>query len=358
MKILSSVSVASILVVVSSACGGNNDSSPTTAQNGTLSDAGTTTTDEEGSASGASGTFWFDNRDVRKVGVSDLAGNELWSESLESESPKGIVLGGGSAWVITDAGNVLRYDQTTHARLATIAATKKPSYLVFAGGALWVSDDNDGTECNGVADGPAKVVRIDLATNTVTARIAVAAATDEAPCNRISGLATDGTSVYALIDNVFGAVRIDASTNTIAARVKLGTGGGYGTGFLAAGGGNVWVHNTNAKSIQKLDPVSLVAGEATPVPEEALGENWVVSAEALYLDGNDKVLRVDATSPATQASFPIYKTPDAMALYKGALYTTYTESLNVQIATYNPTTLAEMSRISSLVFPSDIAFVQ
>ncbi len=327
--------------------------------NGTpdVPDGAAGTTDDGGNGSGedgasgdgggngsAGGTFWYISGSARLVGVSDLAGSDVWSETLDDADPRALAIGAGSAWVLSESGRLHRYDAVTHQRTATIdAVAKNPSHLLFAAGAVWVAEDNDDTSCTDASNGPAKILRIDPATNAVAARIPVSA-TDSFPCNRFDGLRTDGTRLYALVDNAFGIATIDPATNTVVAHAPLGTGEGYGAGYLAIGDGTLWVHDTSAKTIRSIDPATLSVKSTAPVLDY-LGERMVVTKTAVVLDKpGTSLLRVDVADPSKQEEKTIADSPDALVVHDGVLYATVRTDLVADLVVLDEPALTEKGR--------------
>ncbi len=322
---------------------------------GSSNDAPAGMSPEGGGGGGTAGMFWFTDHDLKKIGIAATDGEEVWSEEIE-EAPKEVVVGGGSAWILTDSGNVMRYDQTAHTRTATIAVATKPSYMIFATNAIWVTDDTDGTACNGVDEGPAKLVRVDIATNAVVKKIAVSA-TESCPANRFVGLASDGTSVFVLVSNDFGIARIDAATNSVSGRLALG--GANGSGYLAVSGTDPWVLDTRKRTIQKIDPTSLVVASTTPISAEVFGEYMLGSGDAIYLDASEGALvRIDVKAPATQVLVPVGGS-SARAIYKGDYFEGHqNKSLVNTFAFYDAATLARKSGVDdSLVHAVRLAFI-
>lgn len=320
----------------SSGAGGDDGGSSSGSSSGASSSGG----------GGGSGTFWFISRKTQHVGVSDLSGTDIWSELVEEGELSALTIGAGSAWVLTKEGNLRRYDLSTHALVTTIAAVaKNPHYMTFVAGAVWVTDDNDGSECKDADNGPTKLLRVDPASNEVVARIPVTA-TSDFPCNRFDGLGTDGTLLYPLINNNFGVTAVDPATNTVTKRAALGTGGGYGAGYLAVGSGTLWVHDTNAKTLIAVDPSTLAVKTTTPLSADYLGEQMVASATAVVMDKpGETVLRVDAADPAKQEEKTLADSPDAFILHDGTLYATVRHDLSANLLTLDQATLAESKRV-------------
>jgi hypothetical protein len=345
---------AALALVGVVAIGCNEES--TNAANGTSS--GSSGGDDGGSSSGSSsgassggGTFWFISRKPQHVGVSDLSGADIWSELVEEGELSALTIGAGSAWVLTKEGNLRRYDLTTHELVKTIASVaKNPRYMTFTAGSVWLTDDNDGSACKDVENGPTKLLRVDPASNEVVARIPVTA-TSDFPCNRFDGLGTDGTLLYPLINNNFGITAVDPATNKVTKRAALGAGGGYGAGYLAVGSGALWVHDTNAKTLIAVDPSTLAVKTTTPLSADYLGEQMVASATAIVMDKpGTTVLRVDAADPTKQEEMTFADAPDAFILHDGALYATVRHDLSANLLTLDPSTLAESKRVELPLF--------
>lgn len=335
-----------LAVSAATGCGGDsgNGSESTNGDGGILPSGDDTGGDDtDGGGSGTAKTFWYIARDGQSVNVSDLGGTRGFSETLD-DTPIGLTIGAGSAWVLLENGTLVRYDAKTNAKVTSFTVAKNPSHIVFAGGAVWVTEDNDGSDCADIDNGPAKLLRVDPATNLVSAQIPITA-TDSFPCNRFDGLATDGAAVYPLVNNSFGIARVETGTNVVSKRMPLGEGGGFGNGYVTAGGGVVWVHNANAHTISALDPVTLAAKSKTPLTAGYLGERMIASADAVYLDQpGEKLLRVDAKDPTKQIEKTFTDSPDYLFFSGGSLYTIVVPDLSPVIVALDPATLDEKQR--------------
>ena len=281
--------------------------------------------------------------------MSSLSGAETFSEEIPGK-PIGVAIGAGSAWVLSADGKVLRYDLAAPARVATVSdVAKHPSHIAFAAGAVWVAEDNDGSTCDSVDAGPAKVIRIDPANNTVVAKISVSATTTFA-CNRIDSLVSDGKTVFALIDNSFGAARVDPATNTIGKRAALGEGAGYGAGHAAVSEDTLWVLNNSSGGhfLHALDSTTLAPKSKTATRDKLLGAVMVASKDAVYVDGTEgSMVRVDAAMPSNQEEKTFPLPPDCLALHKGTLFGSSVPVLAAVMVGADPVTLMEKSRIES-----------
>jgi virginiamycin B lyase len=130
--------------------------------------------------------------------------------------------------------------------------------FAIADGSFWIPDNaNDSTS--------AAVVRVDMRTGDITARVATGARSDVVVAGFGSlWVASSGTGVV---------VRIDPATNQVVARIPVGE----SPKFMAAGEGAVWVQNRTDGSVSRIDPVTnreiarVAAHAPTPAGDIATG---------------------------------------------------------------------------------------
>ena len=250
-----------------------------------------------------------------------------FEDDLQGDTPEDITIGGGSAWVITKAGNLIRYDLASPKRVLSVPVGKSLSHVVFASGAAWVTEDDDGTGCD-MGNSSAHLLRIDAATNTVTTKIVVVADPRNSltqSCERFDGLVTDGTSVFALINNAFGVAKIDPTTNTVTKRIALGELEGEGSGYLAINDSTIWVDNVVDHFIIALDIATVAVRKKSAIPTKYLGQEMVATKDAAFLEGTNgstttDVLRVDNANTDTQVEKTFPEPPDTMTVMGTTLY--------------------------------------
>lgn len=97
-----------------------------------------------------------------------------------------------------------------------------------------------------------EVVRIDAASNEITARITVGS--DRAP---VVGLVVGEDALWAIEDFELGLVRIDAVTNTVTGRAPLCEADECRVGSIAVGEDRVWVVDCCTGEVLEIDPVTL-----------------------------------------------------------------------------------------------------
>lgn len=138
-------------------------------------------------------------------------------------------------WVL-NTGRVERLSSRSRAPTATVTLTEPCGAMVVAYGSLWVADCHDKA-----------VVRIDRQTLAVTARIATGLADPEGELS----LAAGAGSVWVLSDATGVLTRIDARSNSIVARIPVAA-----HSFAAAFGfDSVWITTTEAAGqVQRIDP--------------------------------------------------------------------------------------------------------
>jgi hypothetical protein len=152
--------------------------------------------------------------------------------------------------VSPDAHHVWRYDPKTGKRTGAVATdvqlgASKVTVGATGGGSLWLGDLVDNT-----------VIRVSMATNTVTAVIPLPGAVITGKPSQ--GFAEGGPMVYAFgklwTGNPAGAYVIDPSTNKATRLdVEIGNLWAWGDIIFSAGDGSVWVRNT-ATAVTRLDP--------------------------------------------------------------------------------------------------------
>jgi YVTN family beta-propeller protein len=153
----------------------------------------------------------------------------------------GIALGAGSLWVGSGRGRLLRLDPKTLALQTTITVPGGPIWVgssSFGSGALWVTQLPRGGDTS-IDDG--LVLRIDPATNLVTARIGVGWGPDDT-------CVEDG-SVWALNGSDGTVSEISPSTARVRRTIQIG---GSEDAALACGFGSVWATQFDESAVVRI----------------------------------------------------------------------------------------------------------
>jgi streptogramin lyase len=170
----------------------------------------------------------------------------------QMEGELNTVTGAGSAWVGSEAsGKIARIDPATNTVAASIAVAPGSWYLTFGLGALWA-----------VSAKEQLLQRIDPATNMVTGT---------APLGKMPGFLVAGEGAVWVQEQGDGTVaKIDPATMTVTARIKVGDNLKWGD--IDTGDGKVWLRTTDDQEYAVIDAKSLaiIARVGKPVGSGAL----------------------------------------------------------------------------------------
>jgi YVTN family beta-propeller protein len=161
-------------------------------------------------------------------------------------------------WVSNYAdGSVTRIDPALGQVTATVAVGGNPFGLAHGFGSIWVANEANST-----------VSRIDAITSAVAATVPM-------QLNGADGVAVGAGSVwvsnFGVEDQPNGTVsRIDPVTNQVAAVIAVGT----NPGFVAFGGGYLWVAMYGEPTVVQVDPVK----NAVKLRLDVGAENWGIAA--------------------------------------------------------------------------------
>ncbi len=149
-----------------------------------------------------------------------------------------------------------------------LMANQEPSASTTASDAApTASPSSDGSPTPGVTPGPGTIVRIDATTGAILARVPV-------PDPRF--LASDGDSVWALHEEGTKLAHIDVAGDAVGASLDVGG----EAGWLAAGGGNVWLSDTHGTLYRLAPDASAIEQAHQDVPSLGnLAPNSLVSGE-------------------------------------------------------------------------------
>lgn len=145
-----------------------------------------------------------------------------------------LAVDGDGVWA-TNKGRVERWSR--EGLRASVAMPGPCGAMAVAAGSLWVADCKD-----------AAVVRIDLATSAIVARIPTGIANPKGETNVVAGAG----SIWVPSDDAGGIARIDPRTNRVVATIRVDP----GTHFLSFGFGSLWAVSSAGRSLQRIDPAS------------------------------------------------------------------------------------------------------
>ncbi len=197
---------------------------------------------------------------------------------------EGRIAASGDAWVTVGSRHeVARIDPSSKMIVATITVPGFPAQIAADSSGVWVVS---------LTDGPALLIRIDPATNSVALRRPLSAGP--------GGLTVGGGSVWIATGDLLRSVRPDGSSETFP---------GQAADYLAYGQGSVW--EARSGEVARFDPTTGRVEALISVPSAvgiayADGSVWVLTdtgslSDTLYIpDPKDPstVLRIDPTMNA------------------------------------------------------------
>ena len=190
--------------------------------------------------------------------VDPVSGALMGAPIPVGRQPSVIIASPEGVWVSNFAdGNVTRIDPTLGQVAATIPVGGGPIGLAHGFGSIWVANEAEG-----------KVSRIDVVTNQVIAIIPTQNSSTE-------GVAVGAGSVwvsnFGIAEQPDGTVsRIDPVTNQVVAVIPVGT----NPGFVAFGGGYLWVAMYGEPTVVQIDPNR----NAVKLRLDVGAENWGIAA--------------------------------------------------------------------------------
>jgi len=185
------------------------------------------------------GTYvWVTNSLADTVSRITPAGNVVSSYAV-GDNPSGIAAAGAGGGVFvanTGSDSLTKLTQSTGAVAATVTGLRDPFGVAFGGGSIWVSNSDP-------VDGN-NVTRVNPANAQVVTTVGLPGA-----LRSPQGLAAEGSSVWVATYATDVVARINQATNAVTAQVGVGV----DPVNVAAGTGRVWVSNTSAASVTRLD---------------------------------------------------------------------------------------------------------
>jgi streptogramin lyase len=142
--------------------------------------------------------------------------------------PFGLALDGSGLWISDfDQGLVLRLDTKSKRVTSVVADVDHPEGLAIGFGSVWVVEHRK-----------AALARIDLSSETVSSTIALPGSGPDPVCGMcVDTVVSSQDGIWVPLDLGKGIVRIDPATNSVSAQIQLGR----VVDSLAVGGGAIWV---------------------------------------------------------------------------------------------------------------------
>jgi class 3 adenylate cyclase len=200
----------------------------------------------------------------------DAAEGHLVASRGVGDRPTGVVIAGGSVWVLSLSDQTLWVlDATTNAVLRTPGLPGRPTGIGAGTDSVWIT--------NGFGSGgrpTGAVLRVGFATRRIDGQVSVP--------DGVKGVAVDGGGGVWVTNPTRGEViRIDEVTNVAGEPVPVGE----QPDAIAAGFGDIWIGDVIGRSLWRLDPASLQATVAGTLrdPPTAIAAGfdrlWVTSTQ-------------------------------------------------------------------------------
>ncbi len=216
--------------------------------------------------------------------------------------PSGIAFGSGSVWVANlDDQTVSRIDPAS-LRASLINVTDPPTGLSTSKGAVWV--------VGSTPTSPSVTVRrINPQFNNVSGETRIG---NVVPGGQGS-VATQGDAVWVAPSSGLLSRLLPGST-----RIVQRFDPNAGPTAIAVGAGAVWVTDSEANTVTRIDPTGL----STPVPVGHGPSGIVVGAGGVWVADtlDDAIVRIDPSTRAVTAMIPVGRAPTGVAVGAGSVW--------------------------------------
>ncbi len=208
----------------------------------------------------------------------DSETREVRSRTRLGRGVSGVAIGAGSVWVSNPrTGTVLRTDSNGRV-IARVAVGGRPGAVVFAGGRLWVADDEG-----------AGLTAIDAETNRPVER-------GIPPHSAPLRLAAGAGAVWVSSATAGSVRRVDLATATADTPIRVGR----GPAGITVGGGLVWVANSRSGTVTRVDPsIRAIFGDPIDVGDRPGGIDAGTSIVWVGRSAEGSVIRIDIESGRT-----------------------------------------------------------
>jgi CubicO group peptidase (beta-lactamase class C family) len=271
-----------------------------------------------GTAAWADGTLWATadgqiiridtrtNRIIAHIKVGDSA------RVTNHADPWSVVAAHGQVWATDRADQaVVQIDPATNRIVRTLPVGIEAFNLAIVGQTLWTEGGRDGP-----ADQHDTVVRLDLRTGKVVAVLHVGGVL-------WMGLLATPDAIWLTSWNPARVLRLDPATNKIVASITVGT----APESLAAGAGAVWVADQATMELDRIDTRTNTVTARSTLPaypgysgEVACAEVVVGGGAVWKLDSQSTLVRIDPQTGRPTASLDLGRHADCMAWGAGSVW--------------------------------------
>ena len=242
------------------------------------------------------------------VAAIDPHTNRVVSQVAVGARPAGVAFGSGSLWVANlDDQTVSRVDPRTLQTLRTIPVRGPPTGIATSPAGVWVVESD--TTPTASLTSTVFVDRIDPEFDTPSGRVRIGNVIPSGP----GVVAAQGRSVWVAPSTGL-LTRLDATTVKVAGQLDPNA----SPAGIAIGDGAVWLTDTEADNVVRVDPTGLLTpiavGSGPTGIAVGAGGVWVVDS----LD--DAVVRIDPGSRSVTARIPVGLSPAGIAFGAGSVW--------------------------------------
>jgi YVTN family beta-propeller protein len=233
--------------------------------------------------------------------------------------PGAVTFGSGSLWVANTADQTIsRVDPSTLRTVRTIALGATPTDIAVGGGAIWVVEASPHT--NSVL-----VRRLDVEFDSLGPAEQIGNVLPGGP----GFVAADGSAAWIAPSSGL-LTRLDPSDGRVTRQLDPNA----SPAGIALGDGAVWVTDSQANNVTRIDPNGL----RTPIP---VGNNPIAVASgagAIWVTdtADDTVVRIDPATDAVTSTIAVGRSPSAFAVGHGSVWVADTQDGTV--SRINPST--------------------
>jgi YVTN family beta-propeller protein len=237
------------------------------------------------------------------VAAIDTDTNQVVGQVGVGTRPSAITYGSGSLWVANlDDQTVSRVDPGTLRTRRTLSIAAPPTDIAAASGRVWVVSSPPTARFVSVS-------RIDTQFDAIGRAIRIGNVVPGSP----AAVEARGASVWVAPFSGL-LTRLNAQTGRVARKLDPNA----APAGIAVGEDALWVTDTNADNISRVDPTGLVTSLAVGHGPSgiAVGSGGVWVAET----GDDKVVRIDPSTRAVRATIPVGDAPTGVSLGAGSVW--------------------------------------
>jgi YVTN family beta-propeller protein len=265
------------------------------------------------------------------VAAIDPHTNRVVEQVAVGTRPAGIASGSGSLWVANlDDQTVSRVDPRTLQTLRTIAVRGPPTGIATTAAGVWVVESDTSPTASFTSS--VFVDRIDPEFDTPSGRVRIDNVIPSGP----GVVAARGSSVWVAPSTGL-LTRLNPTTATVADQRDPNA----SPAGIAIGVGAVWLTDSEADNVVRVDPTGLLTAIAVGSGPTAItvgaGGVWVVDS----LD--DAVVRIDPSSRSVTARIPVGPSPAGIAFGVGSVWVA--NSGDGTVTRINPSTGTRLATI-------------